>query len=165
MEKFLLSIFIIAMGFTAIQISRFLSPCKCPKCGKPGKWKYSRKDGGPDLRFKYNQIICSVCIKQSFNLEIPEPKFKERTVPKETPNSLIKNQSSPASHALLEISSKFREDDWVVYESKKYPHARAIFRVYKDKNQRLQPFKLDAFDIGEYRHAQPEEVPQRNDVD
>lgn len=165
METFLLSILIIAMGFIVIQISRFLSPSKCPKCGKPGKWEHSRKDGGPDLRFKYNQIICLVCVRQSLNLQTPEPKLKEIAVPMETPNSSIQKKRNSASHALLEISSKFREGDWVVYESKKYPHARAIFRVYRDRNQHLQPFKLDAFDIGEYRHAQPEEVPPRTVVD
>jgi hypothetical protein len=48
----------------------------------------------------------------------------------------------------------------MVFESRKYPQARAIFRVYRDTGNRLQPFKnADTIDINEYRHALPDEIP------
>lgn len=138
MEKAIISIVIGIIGFIVILAARVASLPKCPSCGARRRWQHSRKDGGPDLRFKYNSVVCEECSKLRANLEV----------------------SKPTHNIYLEIASKFKEDDWVVCESKKYPHARAIFRVYRDKDNRLQPFKnLDTIDINEYRHALPDEIP------
>jgi hypothetical protein len=40
-----------------------LSPDPCPHCGKRAyvQWLHSRKDGGPDFRFKVNYLYCCSC--------------------------------------------------------------------------------------------------------
>lgn len=39
-----------------------LAKIKCDACGKRGSyWEKARKDGGPDLRYKENHLICPHC--------------------------------------------------------------------------------------------------------